>query len=187
MEKVNWNTLPRDIKGIIISNIPFKNFVTLLQVNEEFFALTLSYIKPTNATAMFCKNVYSFIFNFLNYCSSKSIPTKKKFNLILIIEHFLSNKHISPLHLLKATKGYSSKSNKCVLVNMYTILFKRIDADDALKKQKKTIELILKLNKEKIMECMFHRNEYEQLKIDPMLQIIKITSKYIEKWITELI
>ena len=176
--QTNWNDLPRDIKGQIIGNLPLKNFGKLIRTNKEMCLLTLSHINPENESKgkWFCQNVYVFIFKFVN-CLTKT----ETFNLFIMVKHLLMNKNISLYNLFQPMDQYSSKDDNCILIHIFNLLLKRIDASD-LKEQ--NIGIILALNEKMIRQCMLHRSK-PSFKIKPTLKRIKLISYYIEKWIKE--
>ena len=119
---MSWDIVPKDVQGIIISNLDFNEFPVLCQVNRHFLNMSLQFLNFKDiATGDFCHKAYKFMFNI-----RANIKIMTDHDLTLRLRNFLKNESIPRICFIDGLFGYKSISDYCCLNEMYKIILKRV-------------------------------------------------------------
>jgi len=165
---MGWDDLCHDLKGMIIRNLSFKEFGTLLNVNWEWFGLALQYMKfeGIGHEDTDVRRIFRYLFCLWDF---KYEHARRN------ITRFLRNESICPMDFILGLSGYHSRSDDCALNDIYDIIFKRriidIITDD-------DIDIILVEQQRMIHDCIENEYDDDDFSIIATLDRIELVSKF---------
>ena len=175
---MSWDILPKDVQGVIISNLDFNEFSVLCLVNRHFLNMSLQFLDCKDiATGDFCHKTYEFMFNLTD-----NIKINSNYDdLRLMLRNFLKNESIPRICFINGLFGYKSRSDNCCLNEMYNIILKRLSSNVT----NDEINTLLKLYKEMIINCTidFDNDLDNAVKVKPTLSRMKMISDFINNYV----